>query len=181
LDTCYEQVKTAVGGRTCEDPPIDLERLSIAELLSLSRRSLQELRRRNVVRTGNAPIGDYAELLVMRATGAANLEPPSNRSWDVETPAGERLQVKARIVSDPKNPGQRQLSVFRSFTFDAAVVVLFDDACAVWKAMYLPSAVVEARALKAERVGGHTLYARDDLLNVHGVEDWTKRLKAVEG
>jgi hypothetical protein len=153
----------------------------IAELLSLSRRSLQELRRRGVVRTGNAPVGDYAELLVQRATGADALEEPSNPSWDVTTPAGEKLQVKARIVSDPRNAGQRQLSAFRSFTFDAAVIVLFDDACTVWKAMYVPRDVVAERARESVHVRGHVLYARDDLLKVPGVEDWTERLRAVEG
>jgi hypothetical protein len=167
--------------RSCEDPPIDLERLTIAELLSLSRRSLQELRRRGVVRTGNAPIGDYAELLVMRATGADGLEEPSNPSWDVTTPTGEKLQVKARIVLDPKNAGQRQLSPFRSFTFDAAVVVLFDDACTVWKAMYVPREVVEENARYSEHVRGHILYARDDLLDDLRVEDWAVDLRAVEG
>jgi len=37
---------------------------------------------------------------------------------------GEKLQVKARVVSDPAKPGQLQLSPFRSFDFDSAIVVL---------------------------------------------------------
>jgi hypothetical protein len=39
----------------------------IGELLALSRRILAELRERGVIRTGNAPAGDYAELLAFRA------------------------------------------------------------------------------------------------------------------
>ncbi len=54
----------------------------IGELLALSRAIVAELRRRGVIRTGNAPAGDYAELLVQRATGG-ELAPDSQQSWDV--------------------------------------------------------------------------------------------------
>jgi TFIIF-interacting CTD phosphatase-like protein len=115
---------------------------------------------------------------VARFTGGT-LEDPSNASWDVLTPEGEKLQVKARIVSDGQNRGQRQLSTFRSFTFDAAIVVLFDDDCAVWKAWRVPVTVVEERARRAEHVGGYTLFAVDELSKVTGVADWTERLRRV--
>src|SRR5437773_1504497 len=93
--------------------------MTVGELLSCSRAILAELRRRGVIRSGNAPAGDYAELLVQRATDG-DLAPNSQRSWDVETPQGERLQVKARVVTNPRITGERQLSVFRSWDFDAA-------------------------------------------------------------
>ena len=88
-------------------------------------------------RTGNAPAGDYAELLVQRASGG-ELAPNSQKSWDVLTSDGERLQIEARVVTDPRKRGERQLSVFRSWEFDAAVVVLFDDEFRVWRAARLP-------------------------------------------
>jgi hypothetical protein len=84
--------------------------MSIGQLLSLSRAILAELRRRGVIRTGNAPAGDYAALLVQRAT-RGELAPNSQKSWDVRAPDGERLQVKARVVTDPRIRGERQLSV----------------------------------------------------------------------
>jgi hypothetical protein len=110
--------------------------LTTGELLALSRGILAELRRRGVIRSGNAPAGDYAELLVQRATDG-ELAPNAQKSWDVETPTGEHLQVKARVVPNPKAPGERQLSVFRSWEFDAAVIVLFDDEFRVWRAVRL--------------------------------------------
>jgi hypothetical protein len=64
-----------------------LGELAVGELLSVSRRVLAELRRRGVIRSGNAPPGDYAELLVQRATDG-ELAPNSQRSWDVLTPRG---------------------------------------------------------------------------------------------
>ncbi len=62
----------------------NLEVLATAELLALSRASLRELKRRGVVRSGNAPAGDYAELLVQRATNGemaneAACEEPTQR------------------------------------------------------------------------------------------------------
>ena len=52
----------------------DLRGLRIGELLALSRSVLAELRRRGVIRTSNAPTGDYAEWLAAQATGG-QLEP----------------------------------------------------------------------------------------------------------
>lgn len=150
--------------------------MRIGELLDLSREVLAELRDRKVIRTGNAPAGDYAEWLVQHATGAM-LEANSKRSWDLAMPDGERLQVKARVVVDPRNAGQRQLSPFRSWEFEAAVIVLFDDAFEVWKAALLPVSALEGRSRFAKHVNGNLIFATDELLAAS--EDWTARLVAV--
>ncbi|MBA3366254.1 MAG: hypothetical protein H0U03_10800 [Actinobacteria bacterium] len=124
---------------------IDLGEVRVGDLLALSRAILAELRRRGVIRSGNAPAGDYAELLVQRAT-TGELAPNSQKSWDVVTGDGERLQVKARVVTDPRVRGERQLSVFRSWDFDGAVIVLFDDEFRVWRAARLPVETLQAAA-----------------------------------
>lgn len=153
---------------------MNLTALRTGELLALSRAILAELRKRGVIRTGNAPAGDYAELLVRVATGG-ELAPNSQRSWDVLTPAGERLQVKARVVTNPASAGERQLSVFRSWDFDAAVIVLFDDEFRVWRAARLPVETLRDRARFVEHVRGHRILARDELLDAG--EDWTELLR----
>jgi hypothetical protein len=48
----------------------ELALLSTGKLLALSRLILAELRHREVIRSGNAPAGDYAELLVRVATSS---------------------------------------------------------------------------------------------------------------
>ena len=56
---------------------IDLAGMTVQEVLEFSRRTLNELRVREVVRTSNSPVGDSAELLVATALGgslAANSE-----------------------------------------------------------------------------------------------------------
>ena len=102
---------------------MDLSDYSVAEVLALHAGTLAELRKRGIVRTGNAPAGDLAELLVARATGG-QLADNSQRSWDVYVADGAvRLQVKARLVDDMDAPSKRQLSPFRTWDFDAAVLV----------------------------------------------------------
>ncbi len=152
---------------------VDLSKLSVSELLGLSRRVLAELREQKVLRTGNAPTGDYAEWLVQRATGGT-LEPNSKSSWDLKTSEGERLQVKARVVVNPRNKGQRQLSPFRSWEFDAAVVVLFNDEFKVWKSACLSVETLKEGARYSKHVNGELVFATDDLLSKG--QDWTERL-----
>ena len=91
------------------------------------------------------------------------------------TPEGERLQVKARVVTSPTRIGEGQLSVFRSWDFDALVVVLFDDQFRVWRATHLPVALLEAQSRFIEHVRGYRVIATDTLLGQG--EDWTERLQ----
>ena len=154
----------------------ELGGLRSSELLALSRAILAELRRRGVVRTGNAPAGDYAELLVREAVGG-ELAPNSQRSWDVLTTTGERLQVKARLVVDPARRSEREVSIFRSWDFDAAVLVLFDDSFRVWRAARVPAPVLEAAGRWADHVRGWRVHATDELLD--SGDDWTDSLRRV--
>jgi hypothetical protein len=171
---------TSMKGTTTRAPAklqhMNLSELTVGELLALSRRILAELRERGVIRTGNAPAGDYAELLVQRATDG-ELAPNSQKSWDVVTPEGERLQVKARLVTDPRNTGERQLSPFRSWEFGAAVIVLFADDFEVWRAVRIPVDLLRRTSRFSEHVRGDLVLARNELLDQG--EDWTDRLRAV--
>ena len=96
---------------------VDVHGFSDVDLFRLYADILAELRSRGIVRSANAPAGDYGELLVKRALGG-ELADKAEKSWDVKTLDGKRIQVKCRLVSNPKSLGQRQLSVFRTFDFD---------------------------------------------------------------
>jgi hypothetical protein len=130
-----------------------------------------------VVRTRNAPAGDLAEWLVARAYGGS-LAPNSEKSWDVSTD-GRRLQVKCRTVGDGAARGQRGLSPFRSFDFDAVVVVLLDEETYdVVRAVELPVAVVREESRRVEHVNGFRLRATPTLLGHAQAIDVTTRLQA---
>jgi hypothetical protein len=158
----------------------DLSMFSEPGLFSLYRGILRELKSRGVIRTENAPAGDYAEYLVATALGG-QLAPNSEKSWDVVSGDGEKLQVKARVVSDPPLPGQLQLSPFRSFGFDAAVIVLLSAAdYAVWRASKVPRDVVESAAVHRQHVNGKVLLARPEVMGHPDATDLTATLRAAQ-
>ena len=74
--------------------------------------------------------------------------------------------------------GERQLSVFRSWEFDAAVIVLFDDGFRVWRAARVPVDAMQDGSRFVQHVSGYRVLATDAFLD-RG-EDWTERLRAVE-
>jgi hypothetical protein len=155
----------------------DLSSHTAAELFALYRSILRELRARGVVRTENAPAGDYAEYLVARALGGT-LASNSEKSYDVLA-NGRRLQVKSRVVSDPPTPGQLQLSTLRSFDFDDAVIVLLDDRdYAVRQAARVPADVLRTSARHSPHVNGYIAHARPALLGAPSAEDLTELLAA---
>lgn len=136
------------------------------ELLAGYEILLRELRRREVVRTNDAPSGQYAEWLAQRAFGGV-LAPNSVKSYDLITTAGQRLQVKARVVRDPsKKSRERQLSPFRSFDFDEALIILFDVTYRVTRATILDARVVLDHSRESRHVNGHVLIARDSVLDL---------------
>lgn len=136
------------------------------ELLAGYEVILRELRRREVVRTNDAPSGQYAEWLAQRAFGGV-LAPNSVKSYDLTTSAGRRLQVKARVIRDPsKKSGERQLSPFRSFDFDDALILLFDTNYMVTRAALLDAATILANCRESRHVNGHVLIARDSVLDL---------------
>ena len=147
-----------------------------SELFALYRAILRELRIRGVVRTENAPAGDYAEFLVASAL-EGTLAPNSEKSYDVLA-NGRRIQVKARVVSDPIKSGQRQLSPFRSFDFDEAVILLFDDAdYSIRHAVSVPVEIVKDAAVYNAHVNGHIVHARPALITGPGSTDITSLLR----
>lgn len=135
----------------------------ISDLLGIYRQVLEELREREVIRSANAPTGDYAEWLVQRALGG-KLQPSSNKSADLIV-RKKKIQVKARVLSDPEKHGERQLSSFRSWDFDDAVIVLFDRHYDVRRATRIKVAELEAASREDKWVSGRRVIANDGMLD----------------
>ena len=156
--------------------PAHVEATPTQTLLRVYAATLTELVRRDVVRTRNAPAGDLAELLVARAYGG-ELAPNSGKSWDVR--AGDRLlQVNSRVVGERPTRGQLGLSPFRSFAFDAVVIVLFAEATYdVVRAVELPAAVARESSRLAQHVNGHLLHATAAVLGHPAAVDVTDRIR----
>lgn len=155
------------------------EDLSTSDLLAGYARTLAILRARGVLRTANAPAGDYAEWLVWRAFGGT-IEPNSTKSHDVTDAVGRRLQVKARLVSPKPTPGQLQTSVFRSWSFDFAVLVqLAERDYTVVRAAMLPASVFDggnANASWSGHVKGWAVFMTPALMSHPDATDVTEAL-----
>jgi len=142
---------------------VDLTKLSAHQLIALHRSTLRELYDRGIVRTMNAPQGDYAERLVAEAYDG-ELAPNSEKSWDVATPDGHNIQVKSRVVQENR-PGTRQMSVFRSWGFDLAVVILFsNEDLSITQAVELDASVIKEHARYVKHVNGWTVTATPDIM-----------------
>lgn len=157
----------------------DLSSRSVASLLAGYAAALAELKRRGVVRTDNAPAGDYAEWLVAKALGGTIAVSTSEKSWDINAPGYGLLQVKCRLVSTPPKAGQIQTSPFRSWDFDrAAFVMLSGQDYSVVRAALVPVDAVRAAGQRRDHVGGWVVQMRPSLLQAEGAEDISERLRA---
>jgi len=158
---------------------MNVEALTIPELLLLHTRIGDELRRRGVTRSANNPTGDLSEYLFCKAFGwkqAGN----SHANIDAVAEDGTRYQVKGRRITQFNN--SRQLSAIRDLKgghFDFIAGVLFNEDYTVMRAALIPHSVALERAKFVERTNSHRFLLRDDVWNAPGVQDVTAALKAV--
>jgi|GEM_PF-715332 hypothetical protein len=166
------------GAATGATVPLDLGGLSTPNLLLLSAGVIEELRRRQVVRSTNNPVADYAEFLAARAFGL-NLAGRSEAGYDGKDAEGLRYQVKARRLTSA-NPS-RQLGFIRSLDadpFDLLLAVLFNSDYTVFRAALLPVAAVRARATWVEYVRAWRLVLTEATFVVDGVRDITEEIRS---
>jgi hypothetical protein len=179
-----ERERRRVGPTAEPDPAASwlrsIDGASIPDLLAGYAKTLGILKARGVLRTANAPLGDYAEWLVWRAFGGT-IEPNSTKSHDVSDATGRRLQVKARLVSERPTPGQLQTSVFRTWNFDFAVLVqLAERDYAVVRASMLPALVFDegrSNAKWSEHVKGWAVFMTPALMGHSDAVDVTQALR----
>lgn len=134
----------------------DLSGASVPELLRQYAAILAELRDRGVVRTRNAPLGDYAEHLATKVYGGT-LVANSVKSYDLLAADDRRVQVKARTVG-PDTRASAVFSAFRSFDFDIAVLITFDSATyALRQAREVPAADLETAGRHSAHINGRLI------------------------
>ncbi|MFE9084487.1 hypothetical protein ACQKKG_05850 [Brevundimonas sp. NPDC003935] len=155
-----------------------LARASIRELLTLHAEVMEELRRREVVRTSNNPVGDYAELLFATVFGW-ELENSSAAGHDATDRDGLRYQIKSRRLT--RHNGSRQLSFLRRLPerkFDYLAAVLFDARYRVQRAIILPHESLEARCRYSKHANGWLFRLEDSCWSLQGARDVTWEIRA---
>lgn len=137
------------------------------------------LRRREIARSTNSAISDYAEVLFCRAFGWTR-NGNSASGFDATDAAGQRYQIKARRMTDAS--GSRQLSAIRKLTatpVDPLAAVLFTSDFSVHRAALIPIAVVATRVRHSSHTNSDIFRLSDDVWAITGVIDVTEKLSAV--
>jgi hypothetical protein len=169
---------------------------SLADLFLLYGHILDELQRREVVRTRNQPLGDYAEWLTWRALAGTQSLNKSEKAFDVTADLsadllsgrgphdggrrGARIQVKARSVSPVPRHDQLQTSPFHDDGFDYMALVMHEEAdFFVRQAVLLPAAnaLTYAKPASARRDDVLRLWVTPAVMSDPAAVDITDRLR----
>jgi hypothetical protein len=156
----------------------DLEKLTAAKLFELFSDVLNELRRREIVRSSNNPIADYAEYLVAKAL-RLKLADASTTGYDAVDDRGRRFEIKARRLTRHSN--SRQLSAIRGLGdrhFDFLAGVLFNENHTVRLACLVPAEIVALVAVHRAHVNAWIMHLPDSLWRRDGVQDITAAVRA---
>jgi hypothetical protein len=115
---------------------------------------MNELRMRDIIRTNNNPVGDIAEAIVAKHYEGERGS-FSQAGWDVKTPDGERIQVKA-IRSTPTTRRQNA-SPIRDRAYDSVVIVVLDENFQVVEGLKLSRETVEELFPHRDYVNGRII------------------------
>jgi hypothetical protein len=158
-----------------------LTNLSVLDLLGRYSEIMQELRRREITRTGNNPVADYAERLACTALKLSQAS-SSTKGYDATDNRGFRYEIKARRATPRSKP--TRFSAIRDLPakhFTHLVAIVFEEDFRVRHAAIITHAVVAQVAFKQDHVNGWILPISESLWSRSGVEDVTTRFQAVEG
>lgn len=155
---------------------MDLSGFTVPALLDLHVRILDELRGREIIRSGNNPVADYTEYLVSKALGL-ELAGKSAHGFDAVDGHGARYQIKGRRLT-PANPST-ELSALRNLQarhFDFLVAVMYRADLTVDYAAKVPHAVVLDLAKFSTHTNAHRFFMRRNLLDDPRIVDITALL-----
>ena len=174
-------VKRVLPAHHPAPPPRFVAEASVSELMRLYADVLGELRAREITRTANGPVGDYAEWLFARAFGWT-LAGNSAAHHDATDTAKTLYQIKGRRIGD--GPGARQLGALRRLPeahFHVLAAVLFDRDMQVLRAALIPHSVVLDRAKRVEATNSWRFTLSDAVWTLPAVRDATEALRTAAG
>ena len=149
------------------------------ELLGLFPRILRELQSRQIVRSRNNPVADYAEHLVANALSLTLLG-RSNLGFDAKDVGGLRYEIKSRRISQENTSRLMLIRNLELDHFDTFVGVLFKEDFSVNFACAIPHAEVKARARYNKHTNSWFFNLREQTKEVPGAVDVTEALRSCQ-
>ncbi|MDZ4777743.1 MAG: hypothetical protein SGJ23_13260 [Alphaproteobacteria bacterium] len=156
----------------------DIREQSAQELLQVYGDVLAELREKGIVRTGNNPIGDFAETLFIRTFGWVS-ESNSAKGHDAIDDTGARYQIKTRRITNKNR--SRELGVLRNLDdvpFDYLAAVLLGERFEITRAIILPISAVNERSAFRAHINGWKFHLNDSVWTHPDARDVTEQLQA---
>ena len=162
-----------------QDDSADFQTLQTMKLLEMHGAILDELRRREVIRTSNNPTGDYAETLFQKAFHWT-LERNSSAGHDARCDDNQKYQIKSRRMT--KFNDSRQLGAIRNLeknNFDYLAAVIFNEDYSVSRAVIVPRNKLSMMKSKfSKHVNAHIFFLTDDVWAIEGAINVTAELQA---
>ena len=155
---------------------MDLTQLSILELMRLNQFTLDELERREIIRTRNQPTSEYTEWLVATRMSMA-LASPSTKGYDAVTLEGRKVQIKSR-KNNLKNKSMI-LGIIRNYElnqFDDLIAVIYNHDFTIRLALNIPHELVQEYGFYNAHQNGYTLTISNSLIEDVRVIDIRNKL-----
>lgn len=154
-----------------------LDNLNEIDLLKLNSTILQELKKRNVIRTLNNPIADYCEWLVAKKFDW-KLENSSKSGYDCIDDKKKRVQIKCRKI-ESKN-ASKQLGIIRNLDknpFDYLIAIIFSNDYEVIEAYKISKKLIRKYSRISDHQNGLILSLKGEILNDKELVNITNSLK----
>jgi hypothetical protein len=137
--------------------------LADEEVAQVWARAMRELRKRDLIRSWNNPVADFAERIVAKHLNLL-LAPPVAQGYDATDSEGRRYQIKARRIT-PQNKS-RQLGAIRKLDrheFDELIAAVFDEDLVLSEMWQIPYETVLDYGKWIPTLNGHRLHLRPPL------------------
>lgn len=149
---------------------MQVDKISTDGLFILYADIIEELKTRNIVRTKNNIVSDYAEYLVSKNLDL-ELMPNSNKHFDaIDKKTGEKFQIKSRRTTDYNR--SKLLGVIRDLDkadFDYLVVVYFNTNFKVIDAYIVPKKTVKKYAKYNKHQNGYRISLKGKILEDNSI------------
>lgn len=142
-----------------------LENMDEQRLLKLYSDLMEELRDRELIRSSNNPVADYAEKVAVEYMGLTRLG-KEERGYDAVDKNKQRYQIKGRRIT--KHNSSRQLGVIRNLEeklFDYLIAVIFNEDFTVKEIWKVPYRFVRDNSKYSRQQHGHVFQAKPNLLS----------------
>jgi len=143
----------------------NLKNMNEQALLQLYSDLMEELRNRELIRSSNNPVADYAEKVAVECMDLIRAR-KEDKGYDALDRQKKRYQVKGRRLT--RHNSSRQLGVIRNLDeklFDYLIAVIFNEDFSVNEIWKVPYQFVKKNSRFSKHQNGHIFFAKPENLS----------------